>query len=112
LDKRFCLALILVFVIFSFVVVEVHSAIGLVLGVTVLEYIQYKKTNSILSKHMMVGVGIAVLAVLCHVFKLAISVWFNHLDLSHVIIAIAVYVMYKGVYLQQKSMNSTKVIFN
>ena len=107
-----CLALVLVFVMFSFVVVEVHSAIGLVLGVTVLEYIKYKKTNSILSKYMMIGVGIAVLAVLCHVFKLAISVWFNHLDLSHVIIAIAVYVMYKGVYLQQQSTNSTKIIFN
>jgi hypothetical protein len=97
-----CLALILVFVIFSFVVVEVHSAIALVLGVTILEYVHYKKTNSTLSKHMMIGVGIAVLAVLCHVFKLAISVWFNHLDLSHVIIAIAVYVMYIGVYKQNK----------
>ena len=93
-----CLALCLVFVVFKFIVVEVHSAVGLVLGVTILEYCQYKKTRSILSKHMMIGVAIAVLAVLCHVFKLAISVWFNHLDLSHVIIAIAVYVMYKGVY--------------
>ncbi len=102
-----CLALILVFVIFSFVVVEVHSAVGLVLGVTILEYRHYKKTNSILSKHMIMGVGIAVLAVLCHVFKLAISVWFNHLDLSHVIIAIAVCIMYIGV---AKEIQKSKLI--
>ncbi len=92
-----CLALILNFVVFSFVVVEVHSAVGLICFVTVLEYINYKRTKSVLSKDMMIGVGIAVLAVLCHIFKLAVSVWFNHMDLSHIIIAIAVYTMYKGV---------------
>ena len=92
-----CLALVLVFVVFSFVVVEVHSAIGLICSVTILEYINYKRTKSVLSKYMIFGVGIAVLAVLCHVFKLVISVWFNHMDLSHIIIALSVYMMYKGV---------------
>ena len=98
-----CLALVLVFVVFSFVVVEVHSAIGLICSVTVLEYINYKRTKSVLSKYIILGVSIAVLAVLCHVFKLAISVWFNHMDLSHIIIAISVYKMYKGVALYQKN---------
>ena len=93
-----CLALVLVFIVFKFEVVEVHSAIGLIFSVTLLEYINYKRTKSVLSKYMMIGVGIAVLAVLCHVFKLAISVWFNHMDLSHVIIALSVYMMYKGVH--------------
>ncbi len=98
-----CLALALVFLVFSFVVVEVHSAIGLIFSVTVLEYINYKRTKSVLSKYIILGVSIAVLAVLCHVFKLAISVWFNHMDLSHIIIAISVYTMYKGVALYQKN---------
>ena len=98
-----CLALVLVFVVFSFVIVEVHSAIGLICSVTVLEYINYKRTKSVLSKYMIFGVGIAVLAVLCHIFKLAISVWFNHMDLSHMIIALSVYTMYKGVALYQKN---------
>lgn len=91
------LALVLLFSVFSFVIVEVHSALGLVLTVALLEYINYKQTKSELSKHMMIGVGIAVLAVLCHIFKLAFSVWFNHMDLSHMIIAVAVFVMYKGI---------------
>jgi NADH:ubiquinone oxidoreductase subunit 2 (subunit N) len=59
---------------------------------------------------MVLGVGIAVLAVLCHVFKLAISVWFNHMDLSHIIIALSVYTMYKGVALYQKNFQRTSTI--
>lgn len=91
------IAYILLFVVFSFVIVEIHSAIGLILMVVVLESIVYKKTKSVLSKGFITGVAIAVLAIICHIFKLAISVWFNHMDLSHIIIAISVYTMYKGI---------------
>jgi hypothetical protein len=91
------LALALTAVIFSFIVVEIHTAYGLLGMVTVLEIIHYRKTGSVLSRNMLIGVGIAVLAVLVHIFKLAISVWFNHLDLSHIIMCIAMYVMYRGV---------------
>lgn len=107
-----CLALVLVFIVFKFEVVEVHSAVGLICSVTLLEYINYKRTKSVLSKYMMIGVGIAVLAVLCHVFKLAISVWFNHMDLSHIIIALSVYTMYKGVHDFIKSNNITSQTTN
>lgn len=89
-------AFILIFVVWSFVVIEIHTAFGLVLMVTVLEYIHYKKTKSQLSLFMIYGVGIAVLAVLCHVFKVAFSIWFNHADLSHIFMAISMYFMYKG----------------
>ncbi len=89
-------AFISVFAFWSFVVVEIHSAFGLVLIVTILENIHYKKTKSQLSLFMIYGVGMAVVAVLCHVFKLAFSVWFNHADLSHVFMAISMYLMYKG----------------
>jgi hypothetical protein len=90
-------AIVLTAVIFSFVVVEIHTAYGLLAMVTLLESMHYKKTGSVLSRNMIAGVGISVLAVLVHVFKLAASVWFNHLDLSHIIMCIAMYVMYRGV---------------
>lgn len=89
-------AFVLIFVVWSFVIVEVHSAFGLVLIVTILENIHYKKTKSQLSLFMMYGVSVAVIAVLCHVFKLAASVWFNHADLSHIFMALSMYLMYKG----------------
>ena len=98
-------AFILTVVVWSFVVVEIHTAFGLVLIVTILEYIHYKKTNSSLSINMIYGVGLAVLAVICHISKLAMSVWFNHIDLSHIFMALSMYMMYKGVASYQNSKN-------
>lgn len=92
------LIITMAFVVFSFVIVEIHSAIGLLLNISLLEALYYKQTKSVLSKNMILGVSIAVLAILCHIFKLAISVWFNHMDLSHIIIAIALYIMHLGIY--------------
>lgn len=102
------LAFILLFVVFSFVIVEIHSALGLILTVVVLESIVYKQTKSELSKGFIIGIAIAVLAILCHIFKLAISVWFNHMDLSHIIIAVAIYKMHQGIYLgaKQETLNN------
>lgn len=96
------LALILTAYFFTFIVVEVHSAYSLLAMVTVLELRHYKKTHSVLSKHMLMGVGIAILAVLVHVFKLAASVWFNHMDLSHIIMCISLYTMYRGLKLNKQ----------
>jgi hypothetical protein len=90
-------AFIMTFVMYSFTAVEIHTAYVLVINVTILEWIHYKKTGSLLSKNMIIGVGIAVIAVLCHVFKIAFSVWFNHLDLSHIFMALSMYMMYRGV---------------
>jgi hypothetical protein len=91
------IALILTYIIHSFIVVEIHSAISLLLIVSVLEAIHYKNTKSALSKYILIGVGVTVLAVLVHVFKLVISVWFNHLDLSHIIMCGSIYCFYRGV---------------
>lgn len=88
---------ILLFVVYSFAIVEIHTAYSLVINVTILECIHYKKTKSLVSKNMIIGVGIAVLAVMCHIFKIAFSVWFNHLDLSHIFMALSMYMMYKAI---------------
>jgi hypothetical protein len=92
----------MVFITWSFVVVEVHTAYGLLLNVVVLEFINYKKTESLLSIKVIYGIGLAVVAVLCHIFKLAYSVWFNHIDLSHVFMALSMYVIYKGISLYEE----------
>ena len=100
---QIAIALILTYTIFSFVVVEIHSAISLLLIVCVLEGMHYKRTKSVLSKYMLIGVGVTVLAVIVHVCKLAISVWFNHLDLSHIIMCGSIYCFYRGVKLNTNS---------
>jgi hypothetical protein len=90
-------AFVLTFVFWTFIVVEIHTAFCLLLVCTTLETMYYKKTKSTLSLFMIYGVVALVVAVLCHVLKIAFSVWFNHADLSHIFMAISMYLMYKGV---------------
>ncbi len=87
----------------SFVVVICHTAFGLLLMVTVLESIHYSKTRSKLSLMMIYGVGLAIAAIIVHAGKIAISKWFNHLDVSHVFLGLSLYVMIKGVLYEQKN---------
>lgn len=94
--------LVMVCVKQSFAIVEIHSAFGLVLMVCVFESINYSKTKSTLSRNMLIGVGLAAIAVICHVAKLAISNWFNHMDAGHVFMAVSLYIMYRGVYFEQQ----------
>lgn len=95
-------AIIIVLALYRlFAIVEIQAAIGLVLVVTILEAIHYSKTRSALSIQMIYGVGITVLAVIAHVGKLAISNWFNHMDLGHVLMATSLFVMYKGLRAEQ-----------
>lgn len=86
----------------TFTVVEIQAAFGLVIVVTVLESIHYSKTKSVFSLNMMFGIGLTVAAVVCHVGKLAISKWFNHMDLGHILMFLSLYVMYKGLKSEQK----------
>lgn len=95
--------------IYKFVVVEIHSAIALIVVLTSLEWNNYSKTKSVLSKYMMLGVLLCIVAVICHIAKLAISPWFNHMDLSHVFMAVAMYMMYTGVKLELKNQNPVKI---
>ncbi|HEX7413641.1 MAG TPA: hypothetical protein VF411_06300 [Bacteroidia bacterium] len=91
------IAFIAVFLAWSFVVVEIHAAFGLLLNIAVLEYIHFQKTKSALSIRLLYGITIAIISVIAHIFTFASSVWFNHIDLSHVLMTLSIYVMYKGV---------------
>jgi hypothetical protein len=87
----------------SFLIVIFHNIFGLLLMVTILEWRNYIKTHSELSKMMVLGVGIAVIAIIFHTVKISISNWFNYMDISHVFMAISLYVMVKGAMIEQKN---------
>jgi len=89
-----------------FIVVEIHSALGLLVVMTTLEVRMYQRSKSVLSRHLVMGVGFCILAVTVHLAKIAISRWFNHLDLSHVFMCISLYVMYLGVKKEQQPFNT------
>ena len=91
------LGVIFTFYFWTFIVVIIHTTFAFLLVVTTLESIKYKKTKSVLSKYVIIGVGFMITAALCHLLKLGFGIWFNHLDVSHVFMILSVTSMYIGV---------------
>jgi hypothetical protein len=91
------ISLIATFYFWTFVVVIIHTTFSLLVVATSLEYFKYRKTKSLLSKYIIFGVGLALIASLCNLFKLGFGVWFNHFDVSHVFMTLSIYTMYFGV---------------
>ena len=76
--------------------VEFHSGYGLLGVVLPFHFYIYLKTKDRGSLLMMVAVGIASVAALIFMTKFSLHTWFNHLDISHVVMAISAYVFYKA----------------
>lgn len=76
--------------------VEFHSGYGLLGVVLPLHLYVYYKTKDRGSLYMILAVAIASVAALLFMNKISLHQWFNYLDISHVVMAIAAYVFYKG----------------
>jgi hypothetical protein len=74
-----------------------HSAFGLFLIVTTLAVISYRKHKDQGSLWMLYGVGVFLLSGITFAAKLSIHTWFNHIDLTHVFLAVAALVIYRSV---------------
>jgi len=81
----------------KFIYVEIHALYGLMLVVFAFEFYVFKKVKDQGSKLVLLSVGIGFLTLIVHLAKISIHPWFNFLDLSHVLMAISSYIMYKGV---------------
>lgn len=88
------LALTIYFLDFFFV--EFHSGYGLMFVVLSLEGWLYYKTRNEASKHILIGIGIAAIAALVFMNEWSPHQWFNHISLSHVLMAIAAFFFYQG----------------
>ena len=87
----------------SFIVVICHTIFGLVCFVTVLEGMNYSKVKSQLSLMMIYSVALATVAAVFHTTKISISKWFNYMDISHMFLALSLFVIIKGVLFEQKN---------
>ncbi len=81
----------------DFFYVEFHSGYGLMFVVLSLEGLLYVKTKNAASKNILIGIAFAALAALVFMNKLSPHQWFNHLALSHTLMAVASYFIYRGV---------------
>ena len=79
---------------FSFV--EIHAAYGFLLVVLPLELFVYIKTKDQGSLVMFQVVLLAILSAVIHIKKISIHEWFNHLDLSHIVIMISTILLFKA----------------
>ena len=80
----------------NFFFVELHATFSLVAVVFSLELFLFSKARLAESRIMIQAVGISSLAALVHLTGFTINRWFNHLDLSHVIMAVSAYVFYQA----------------
>jgi hypothetical protein len=79
-----------------------HSAFGLFLIVTTLAAMSYMKNKDAGSRWMLYGIGVFLLSGITFAAKLSIHTWFNHVDLTHMFLAIAAWVIYKSVLLMAR----------
>ena len=80
----------------NFFFVEAHAAYGLLVVVFSFELYVYVKTKAEGSRLLLIAVSISATAATVHLTQFTINPWFNHLDFSHVLMAIAAYVFYLG----------------
>lgn len=76
--------------------VEIHSAYGILFVVGSFSTYTFIKTKSKASKIFMIAVSIAILSSLFYINHWSFHTWFNYLDISHTLMAIAAWVFYKG----------------
>jgi hypothetical protein len=80
----------------NFFYVEAHAAYGLLIVVFSFEIYVFKITRDESSRRFLCAVGISALAALVHLTEFSLHAWFNHMDLSHVLMAASAYVFFLG----------------
>ncbi len=88
--------IVIVLATLNFFFVEVHAAYGLLVTVSSFELFIYLRTRNEGSRIILIAVAVSALAATVHLTKFSLHVWFNHLDLSHVLMAISAYLFYLG----------------
>lgn len=81
----------------AFSPVKYYSIFGLAVVVGSLSYYIYQKTHKRGVAVLMAALGIGFIPALVFSFEWGLSPWFNHSDISHVILSFSAFAMYKGV---------------
>lgn len=88
--------LVVTIVTIDFKWVEYHNAYGLIVNVAGLHSFAYYKTRDRGSLLILFGVLVTALASFFFTQKISLHTWFNYVDISHVLLAIAGYIIYLG----------------
>jgi hypothetical protein len=86
----------LTFSTLNFFWVEVHTTYGLLIIVSSLNIFIYSRTRDPGSKLFLVAVAFSAGGALVFMNQWSIHMWFNYLDVSHILLAISAIFFYKG----------------
>jgi len=80
----------------TFLPVKYYTIYGMLVVVGSFSYFIYRKTGSRGMLVLMGAVGIGFLSAIVFSFEWGLSPWFNHNDISHVILSLSAFSLYKG----------------
>jgi hypothetical protein len=92
----FALVVFLTIWTMAFSPVKYYNIFGMVVVVGSLSYYIYHKTGNKGGLILMGAVGVGLLSAIIFTFQWGLSPWFNHNDISHLILSFSAYHMYKG----------------
>lgn len=92
----FLLALILTLRSICFDPVKYYSIFGLVILASCISYYIYRRTGNRGVVILMGGVGVGFLSAIIFSLQWGFSHWFNHRDVSHIILFFSILLIYKG----------------
>jgi len=84
------------FATLNFFFVEVHTAYGFLIIVLSFNLVVYLKTKRQGSKLFLIAVAFSAIGALFFMNQWGISPWFNHFDISHVLMTFSAFYFYKG----------------
>ncbi|RMG81847.1 MAG: hypothetical protein D6714_12275 [Bacteroidetes bacterium] len=87
----------IVFYTLDFNFVGVHSAFSLLFVLFPIHFFIYRKSHNPGSLLFLRAVALATVAYVIYISKTGFGPWFNHLDISHVIMAYCAWLFYRGV---------------
>jgi hypothetical protein len=101
----------LTFISLNFFFVEVHSAYGLLIVTAGFNGFVYYRTRSRGAKYFLIAVGISAISALIFMNKIGFSPWFNHFDISHVLMTASAFMFYRGalLLLKEETVNEQSV---
>ncbi len=91
-----------------FIPVTISSAIGMLLIILPLRIFMLAKYKDESSRKIIIAIFIAFLSAVVHTFRLSLHQWFNHKDLSHIILSISLIFFFLGARSELLSESSSK----
>ncbi|MBO6536911.1 MAG: hypothetical protein JJ966_11855 [Balneolaceae bacterium] len=87
---------VITFTTLNFFFIQVHSAYGLGLIVLPIHFYIFMQTQNPGSRLICRAILFATLAAFFYTSEIGLSIWFNHLDIAHTIMAISLYLFYRA----------------